>query len=209
MRDDVTAPPALSTRCLCRDDGSKTYEVWCEWCETLHQHDQIDGVLRPGCDRTGRSPYLKTGYRAKVVGQVSESAAGNFPPGLAIGAAAGVRRFRDAVRLSSPGFQKRLLRPFFSRAQRSRVFEETIQKTRFSVDETSWRAVDDANNSCEGRDLLGLVSKIFGVSAGVAVVRLVEGMTGVRFDDLGRIEIASAVDAACARTKPKPEASTQ
>ncbi len=208
MLDGLTKPPSLPTRCICRRDGSKTYEVWCEWCEAIHRHDHIDdGALPARCDQAGGSPYLKTGYRAKVVVHTAESfAAGAFPTGAAVGKAIGIRKFQTAFRFSAVTHTRGLLRAIFPNARRSLIFSETIQNTRISVDETNWNALDDAGNFCEGSDLLSLMAKVFAITAGVAVVRIIEQMTGAKFDDRGRIEIAAAVNSAVDRAAPKSKA---
>jgi hypothetical protein len=113
-RSDRIETPLLPARSIPRRDGSRTYEVWCEWCEAFHHHYHIVGDLPAHCDQAGHSPYLKTGYRAKVIVQDLEPFGGGaFPSGAAVGSALGVRKFSSSIRFTVSPIRRGFLRSLF------------------------------------------------------------------------------------------------
>ena len=53
-----------------------------------------------------------------------------------------------------------------------------------------------------GGEFLSLVSLLFGISPGVAAVRILEACTGAKFDAVAALEIAAAVDGWFERDAP-------
>ena len=173
--------------------SAKSY-VWCDWCETVHTHSAGAGHRVAHC-HCKESPFKAFGYDLNPVGWAPNADAA-VPAGLLVG-----RRRLSAV-ADAPGLRAAFVKHLVGRKR--------IGRARINVFGRSWSIETDVHASrpasrwIEGVGLLGLLSALYGIGRGVAGVRLLEAITGEKFDALARLKIAEAIDAAAVRAAGSP-----
>ena len=192
------AVPELLTRRVDRPDGSHGHEVWCWWCEKVHSHGAGAGNRGAHCcDNDGRSPLAS--YDMDVIAHaLASDAPSPFPRRRIFGS----RRFWRSIGLSSPALRKAVVEAIFAKKPRGEVAEFKV-----CARASSWRrGAEYARSNDEfddGADLLSLAAILFGISPGVAAVRILEAATGAMLDARAALAIAAEVDAWRSRGAPK------
>ena len=193
------AVPELLTRRVDRPDGSHGHEVWCWWCEKVHSHGAGAGNrVAHCCDYDGRSPLAS--YDMDVIAHaLASDAPSPFPRRRIFGS----RRFWRSIGLSSPALRKAVVEAIFAKKPRGEVAEFKLCGARIVVAPWGWNMLDSNDEYDEGADLLSLAAILFGISPGVAAVRILEAATGAMLDARAALAIAAEVDAWRSRGAPK------
>lgn len=173
--------------------------AWCDWCETVHTHSAGAGHRVAHC-HCKESPFNAFGYDLNPVGWAPNADAA-VPAGLLVGR----RRLSAVFAAAAPGLRAAFVKRLVGRKRigRARI---SVFGRQWSI-ETDVHAGGPASRWIAGVGLLGLLSSLYGVGRGVVGVRLLEAITGEKFDALARLTIAEAIDAAAVRAAGSPGAS--
>lgn len=174
---------------------------WCEWCETSHFHQDRSSANRLCC-ADASSPYSRVGRELVVTEESTDPRAGlpdaPFPHGKR------PRTLRGALRRGEHDLRRKLAQV---------IFGKPAPRTSFAV----WDLPGDYSVNIEGADwvvrsprgrgfadrcgvgFIRLATILFGVSAGVAAVRILEAVSGELFDAQAALDIERAVNAFYAR----------
>lgn len=164
--------------------------AWCPWCETCHEHGHAVGNRVAHCNNQ-LSPL--GGYHLVACRPA------DFPKPLRLTGGAklsdfmlpvpGVRALCSAL---VPGLNWR------TRSQVTRSLKDAHVK--ISSDFRWVLTFGPGPNWIEGNCLLTLGAKIFAVTSGIVALRILEAVTGAKFDAEARLGIAGVIDAWAIRT---------
>jgi hypothetical protein len=73
MDESVTGEgaPVLAALLVRDKNGREELAVWCRYCENVHWHGNTEGHRAAHCFREADSPYVRTGYVLKRVGETT------------------------------------------------------------------------------------------------------------------------------------------
>lgn len=121
----------------------------------------------------------------------------------------GKRSFWRSIELSSMPFRLALFRAIFGtstpRQIMSRKMHGATAMGSCCFDAAAWSLGWESGGAVEGNEYLSFIKLLFGVSPGVAAVRIIEAVTNCKFDAQAASEIQAAVDGWFARGAPADE----
>lgn len=179
-------------------DGNSDLAFWCPWCEAPHFHGGCggggagDGPTSAHCAGDRRSPFLTTGV--DLVTTRVDIACAAIEPAVPM-----IRRrpFRAMVGFHGDAFQALALRSILgvsaAAARRSIVETAVGEAVYVLVAGVSWRVYSSAREAA-GSGFLGLIEALYGITPGVAAVRLLEAVAAETFDAPTALAIQIAID---------------
>jgi len=179
QKDDAAAPPLR--------------EGWEQWRETFREHGKDaygprwrDGALSPlsPLDCVAPAPVFQLA-----------------PPRFV-----GSRKFWRSIECSATALRRALLGAIFATGAPRRIMAKKMAGLSIMAScqftDAEWSAMWKSGRTVAGGEFLSLVSLLFGISPGVAAVRILEACTGAKFDAVAALEIAAAVDGWFERDAP-------
>ncbi len=175
--------------------------TWCRWCESLHHHGDAGQRGKPRNEQRGahcegeasHSPL--TGYTLLVRGTIAHQRHAYPPAPYAVQRAPFYRALHRAREsLSTPLF--RIIAPVERSGFRHRIGAHELATV---AGGERWELHckpngKDAGATIEGRGLLTLAAALWGITPGVAAVRVLEAVTRSRFDRATALAIEEAVN---------------
>lgn len=196
------SPPTLpARRIVCAGKPSRTV-LWCPWCEQEHWHGEVAGRENraPHCLADRRSPLGRTGYDVEVVGRARSAAA--VIPRRPLGFTG---RLHEVAGAASGGLRKTMLRHLLARRTipaGSMVARTPAGRVQILEDGT-WRIEPRQRRALAGRGLIALASALYGLSPGIAAVRLLEAVSGDVLDEEAAFGLQAVIEAWQARGAPR------
>lgn len=176
-------------------DGSAGWAVaWCPWHETLlRQHPGEPARAVPSPGTADPASPVPAGYRLTVTGSAPRE-----HDAVPDGPLVFQRRMRDALAAAAGGLQRHLLQALVGRCQHhGGVFSRAMRKGRLLVFalHRRWLITRPRKPDIEGHGgMLQLARDLYGVSAGVAGVRILEAATGEMFDAEAARSVQRVID---------------
>lgn len=183
--------------------GFGSLVAWCPHCEALHYHGAagrgaVPRIERRGahCDLAISSPFAGRGYDLVVSGAIAD------PADVIPKAPMPRLRARLHERLSCNA--ETLRRQFLTAAlgswargvgysRASTVVRRGAYTLTLLEAGTHWQ-VEEEGRKHEGRGVLGLLSKLFGISPGIVARRILETINAVPFTPDAALEIEALID---------------
>lgn len=183
-------------------EGNGLIAAHCPWCRKLHYHSAGGQGATPRrvhvtaqCDTDSRSPFLESGCRLTVIGEVQT--ASDIPPNapgwffdpltndrIPVSDLVG-REVRSAIihpmlRISD--------QTFFGGSSPIPNGFRLLDGSDFTFDSASakWRAAFGASNVASGKGMPGCIAYLLGIRECEAFLLLIEAVTGITFDDEAR-----------------------
>ncbi len=216
MRDEPPIPPhrmdiPLPAVRFTDSRGAERHAVWCPWCESLHMHGAGAGHRAAGehCHPHRGSPL--GGYELKPVrkGGCEGDAIPKAPlAGKVLLARELSQKQRSLVRaVASVILNQKKAMDLPTGREIAGMRTWVRLETGIGGDAAAWSAyrktVDEG--SADGNDLVSLAAFLFGVTPGVAAVRILEATTGACLDADAALAVSHAIDQWHARGSPRGE----
>jgi hypothetical protein len=186
------------------DDGTERHAVYCPWCEDIHQHGAGAGHRTAGehCHPNRGSPL--GGYELTPVkeGKNAFDAMPHAPMARSL-------RLSERLQRNSSGVTRYMwdIITRMRKNDRDGTEKSSYQKLRLAPSDAvphGWQADGGRNNNgSEGNDLIDFAAYFYGVTHGVAAVRLLEAATGACLDDEAALAVSHAVEQWHARGTPR------
>jgi hypothetical protein len=136
-----------------------------------------------------------------VPGAMGKATEEVYPRGVLVGS----RQLQSGLELARYDLQASLVKALLSLRRRDRIVVRRTAGSRVAVFSPAWNVKYNDGCCIEGETLLSLVTELYGVSAGIAAVRVLEAATGARLDAPAVLGVQVAVDAWVARGAPRNE----
>lgn len=167
---------------------------WCPWCEDVHRHGAAGGGgSRSAHCHGSSSPLMPSGYNLDVQGRIldeSQVVPQRLRPGH--------RLHRVLFHASAP-LRAVLLRYLLGTKRAGSSVERRTASGRVMVLTAEAWVADLGSRETEGRGFIAMAALLYGVSEGIAAVRLLEALSFDTLDEEAAFAVADAIDAWIAR----------
>jgi hypothetical protein len=190
--------------------GAQRHAVFCPWCEALHLHGAGGGHRAAGehCHPQRGSPLGGYVFSPARVARCEDDAIPSAP-------LAGKRRLATDLSNGRPALTRAVAQAIMRKEKAHGSLSGRIDGTRTQVIfcmeanrvEVEWGAghVGSTELDRHGKSLIDLAAFLYGVTPGVATVRILEAATGECLDADTALAVSYAVDQWHARGSPRGE----